>query len=118
VRGARQTRSRRSSGLLATNRTTRSGEQWATTASRILSEYRADVADYDPETYYGVYEERLEPFLAETTGREHYQTVVGSLEEMRELGFDDDLEAFVAHLKKKHSNRPAFLDEMEALDGG
>jgi len=37
---------------------------------------------------------------------------------MRELGFDDDLEAFVAHLKKKHSNRPAFLDEMEALDGG
>jgi len=82
----------------------------------ILSEYRDDVADYDPETYYEVYEERLEPFLADTTGRDHYQTVVEHLEEMRELGFDEKFEAFVAHLKEKHSNRPAFLDEMEALD--
>ena len=82
----------------------------------ILSEYRDDVADYDPETYYEVYEERLEPFLADTTGRDHYQAVVEYLEEMRELGFDDGFEVFVAHLKEKHSNRPAFLDEMEALD--
>lgn len=82
----------------------------------VLSEYRDDVADYDPETYYEVYEERLEPFLADTTGRNHYQTVVEYLEEMRELGFDDEFEAFVAHLTEKHSNRPAFLDEMEALD--
>lgn len=82
----------------------------------ILSEYRDDVADYDSETYYEVYEERLEPFLADTTGRDHYQTVVEYLEEMRELGFDDEFEAFVAHLKEKHSNRPALLDEMEALE--
>lgn len=82
----------------------------------VLSEYRDDVADYDPETYYEVYEERLEPFLADTTGRDHYETVVEYLEEMRELGFDDESEAFVAHLKEKHSNRPAFLDEMEALE--
>jgi hypothetical protein len=81
----------------------------------VLSEYRDDVADCDPETYYEVYEERLEPFLADTTGRDHYQTVVEYLEEMRELGFDDEFEAFAAHLKEKHSNRPAFLDEMEAL---
>jgi hypothetical protein len=84
----------------------------------VLSEYRDDVADYDPETYYEAYEERLEPFLADTTGRDHYQTVVEYLEEMRELGFDEEFEAFVAHLKEKHSNRPAFLDEMEALDTG
>ncbi len=84
-------------------------------ALTILSEYRDAVADYDPETYYEVYEERLEPFLADTTGRGHCQTVVEYLEEMRELGFNDDFEAFVAHLKEKHSNRPAFLDELEAL---
>jgi hypothetical protein len=35
---------------------------------------------------------------------------------MRELGFDDEFEAFVAHLEEKHSNRPAFLEEMEALE--
>ncbi|WP_318567398.1 SWIM zinc finger family protein [Salinigranum marinum] len=81
----------------------------------ILSEYRDDVADCDPETYYEVYEERLEPFLADTTGRDHYRTVVEYLEEMRELGFDEEFEVFVAHLKEKHSNRPAFLDEMGAL---
>jgi len=84
----------------------------------ILSEYRDDVAEYDPETYYEVYEERLEPFLADTTGRDHYQTVVEYLEEMRELGFDDEFEAFAAHLREKHSNRPAFLDEMGALETG
>jgi hypothetical protein len=83
----------------------------------ILSDYRRDVADYDPKTYYEVYEERLDPFLAETTGRSHYQTVVEYLEEMREFGFDDEFEGFLVHLKEKHSNRPAFLDEMEALDG-
>lgn len=82
----------------------------------VLSEYREDVADYDPETYYETYEELLEPFLADTTGRDHYQTVVEYLEEMRELGFDDDFERFVAHLKENHSNRPAFLDEMGVLD--
>jgi hypothetical protein len=82
----------------------------------VLSEYREDVAGVDPETYYETYEELLEPFLADTTGRDHYQTVVEYLEEMRELGFDEEFDAFVAHLKEKHSNRPAFLDEMEALN--
>jgi hypothetical protein len=82
----------------------------------ILSEYREEVADHDRKTYYERYEERLEPFLADTTGRDHYRTVVEYLEEMRELGFDEAFEAFVAHLKEKHSNRPAFLDEMEALE--
>ncbi|MEF8813585.1 MAG: SWIM zinc finger family protein [Halovenus sp.] len=82
----------------------------------VLSEYREDVAGFDPETYYETYEGLLEPFLADTTGRDHYQTVVEYLEEMRDLGFDDEFEAFVAHLKEKHSNRPAFLDEMQALD--
>jgi hypothetical protein len=82
----------------------------------ILSEYHEDVAGFDPEEYYETYKELLEPFLADKTGRDHYQTVVEYLKEMRELGFDDDCEAFVAHLKEKHSNRPAFLDEMEVLD--
>jgi hypothetical protein len=82
----------------------------------ILSEYRTDVAEHDPETYYQMYEELLEPFLAETTGRKHYRTVIDYLEEMRELGFEEEFEAFVTHLKDKHSNRPAFLDEMEALE--
>jgi hypothetical protein len=32
---------------------------------------------------------------------------------MEELGFDDRFEAFVEHLRETHSNRPAFLDEMD-----
>ena len=35
---------------------------------------------------------------------------------MRELGFEEEFERVVAYLKEKHSNRPAFLDEMEALE--
>ncbi|WP_318570535.1 hypothetical protein [Salinigranum marinum] len=82
----------------------------------ILSEYRADVSAHDPRTYFEVYKEHLEPFLAETTGRKHYRTVIEYLEEMRELGFEEEFEAFVVRLKEKHSNRPAFLDEIEELD--
>ncbi|MCU4750927.1 hypothetical protein OB919_02840 [Halobacteria archaeon AArc-curdl1] len=45
-------------------------------------EYRDDVAEYDTETYYEVYEELLEPLLSNTTGRKHYRTVLDYLEEI------------------------------------
>lgn len=32
---------------------------------------------------------------------------------MQGLGLDDALDAFVAALRDEHSNRPAFLDELE-----
>lgn len=79
----------------------------------ILRKYREALGAYDPETYYETYEELLEPFAAQKTGRGHYQTIVDHLAEMEELGFDDRFASFVAHLCEKHSNRPAFLDEME-----
>jgi hypothetical protein len=82
----------------------------------ILRKYRDELGEYDLETYYETYEELLEPFAAGKTGRGHYQTIVRHLEEMRELGFDDRFEAFVDLLYEKHSNRPAFLDEMEKAD--
>ena len=82
----------------------------------VLSQYHDDVAAYDAEMYYEIYKELLEPFLADTTGRDHYQTVVDYLEEMRDLGFEERFERFVEYLKNKHSNRPAFLDELGAIE--
>jgi hypothetical protein len=82
----------------------------------ILRKYRDDLGEYDPETYYETYKELLEPFADGKTGRGHYQTIVGHLEELRELGLDDRSGAFVDLLCEKHSNRPAFLDEMEKAD--
>lgn len=79
----------------------------------MLKRYRADVADLDPETYFETYQERLEPYLAGDTGRNHYRTVIEHLREMEHLGFEDELDAFVARLREKHSNRPAFLDELD-----
>ncbi|EMA56613.1 SWIM zinc finger family protein [Halococcus thailandensis] len=82
----------------------------------ILRKYRDELGEYDPETYHEIYEELLEPFAAEKTGRGHYQTIVGHLEELRELGLNDRFEALVDRLCEKHSNRPAFLDEMAKAD--
>ncbi|MBO4249297.1 hypothetical protein IL252_15905 [Halomicrobium sp. IBSBa] len=78
-----------------------------------LKRYRADVADLHPEKYFEAYQERLEPYLASDTGRDHYRTVIEHLREMERLGFEDELAAFVARLREKHSNRPAFLDELD-----
>lgn len=38
------------------------------------------------------------------------------LEEMCELGLDETFEAFIDNLRDKHSNRPAYLDELEILE--
>lgn len=96
-----------------TNETTRSIGSYNKRGLPILRKYREELGDYDPETYYETYEELLEPYAAKKTGRGHYQTIVDHLEELEELDFDDRFEAFVDHLRETHSNRPAFLDEMD-----
>lgn len=96
-----------------TDETTRSLGSYNISGLSVLRKYRNEVADFDPETYYETYEELLEPFAAEKTGRGHYQTIVSHLEEMEEIGFDDRFESFVEHLRETHANRPAFLDEMD-----
>ena len=75
--------------------------------------YGAQVGDVDPERYFEAYRDELAPYLANETGRRHYRDVIGHLERMQELGLDDRLGEFVAALKDEHSNRPAFLDELE-----
>ncbi|MFA9417892.1 SWIM zinc finger domain-containing protein [Natrinema sp. HArc-T2] len=79
-----------------------------------LRRYREPVAEVDPEAYLEAYRDLLEPYLAADTGRDHYKTVIEYLRDMEELGFDTELASFVEHLREKHSNRPAFLDELEA----
>jgi len=96
-----------------TDETTRLLGSYNTSGLPILRKYREKLGDFDPETYYETYEELLEPFAAKKTGRGHYQTIVGHLEEMEELGFDDRFDSFVENLCETHSNRPAFLDEMD-----
>ncbi|MHC3438647.1 SWIM zinc finger family protein [Natrialbaceae archaeon A-gly3] len=78
-----------------------------------LRQYRDSVAEVDPKTYFEAYRDLLEPYLAADTGRDHYRTVIEHLREMERLEFDQELAAFVEHLCAKHSNRPAFLDELE-----
>jgi tetratricopeptide (TPR) repeat protein len=78
-----------------------------------LDRYQDDVADIDPNAYFDAYRDRLEPFLADQTGRTHYRTVIGHLERMAEIDADRELASFVDRLKEKHSNRPALLDELE-----
>ena len=57
--------------------------------------------------------EQLIPFAAGETGHRHYREITDHLESIQELVSDARFEEFVEFLKEKHSNRPAFLDELE-----
>ncbi|ADD03716.1 SWIM zinc finger domain protein [Natrialba magadii ATCC 43099] len=76
-------------------------------------EYREPVAAVDPEAYFEAYRESLDAQLAADTGRDHYRTIIEHLEELDRLECDEEVAVFVEHLREKHSNRPAFLDELE-----
>jgi hypothetical protein len=75
--------------------------------------YRDPVAATAPVEYFELYRELLVPFAAGDTGRRHYREIADHLEEMQGLVPEARFEEFVDFLKDKHSNRPAFLDELE-----
>lgn len=75
--------------------------------------YRDPVARVDPAEFFELYRELLVPFAAGETGRRHYREIADHLEEMRGLVSEERFEEFVDFLKEEHSNRPAFLDELE-----
>ena len=78
-----------------------------------VHQYRDPVATAAPVEYFELYRELLVPFAANDTGRRHYRDIADHLEEMRGLVPEARFEEFVDFLKDKHSNRPAFLDELE-----
>ena len=75
--------------------------------------YRDPVATVDPVKYFEFYRELLVPFAAGETGRRHYRKIADHLEELQQLVPEERFEEFLDFLKDKHSNRPAFLDELE-----
>lgn len=78
-----------------------------------LRRYRDPVATVDPAEYFEVYREQLIPFAANETGRRHYREIIDHLEEIQGLVPEARFEEFVDFLKDEHSDRPAFLDELE-----
>ncbi|EMA55866.1 SWIM zinc finger family protein [Halococcus salifodinae] len=78
-----------------------------------LQRYRQSVAEVDPDAYFEAYRELLVPFAAGETGRRHYREIADHLEAMQALVSADQFDAFVDTLKDTHSNRPAFLDELD-----
>lgn len=78
-----------------------------------IRRYRDPVATVDPVEYFELYRELLVPFAAGETGRRHYREIADHLDEMQGLVSEERFEEFVDFLKDKHSNRPAFLDELE-----
>jgi hypothetical protein len=79
----------------------------------VLERYRSPVASVDPIEYFERYRELLVPFAAGETGRRHYREIADHLDEMQGLVPEERFEEFVGFLKDEHSNRPAFLDELE-----
>lgn len=79
----------------------------------LVRKYRDSVATVDPVEYFELYRELLVPFAADDTGRRHYRDIADHLEEMQGLVPEVRFKEFVDFLKDEHSNRPAFLDELE-----
>jgi hypothetical protein len=79
----------------------------------LLKRYRDPVSRVDPVGYFECYRGQLVPFAAGETGRRHYREIADHLDEIQELVPCERFEEFVEFLKEKHSNRPAFLDELE-----
>jgi len=79
----------------------------------LLKRYREPVASVAPVEYFERYRELLVPFAAGETGRRHYREIADHLEEMQGLVPEERFAEFVGFLKDEHSNRPAFLDELE-----
>lgn len=75
--------------------------------------YGRSVAEVDPDTYFAAYKDLLVPFAAEETGRRHYREIADHLEAIQDFVSEDRFEEFIGFLKDKHSNRPAFLDELD-----
>ena len=78
-----------------------------------LQRYAQSVAEVDPDAYFEAYRDLLVPFAAGDTGRRHYREIADHLEELQAFVSADRFEEFVDTLKDNHSNRPAFLDELE-----
>lgn len=78
----------------------------------LVRRYRDPVATFAPVEYFEFYRELVVPFAAGETGRRHYRTVADHLEEMQQLVPEERFDEFLDFLKDKHSNRPAFLDEL------
>ena len=78
-----------------------------------VRQYRDPVATTAPVEYFELYRELLVPSAAGDTGRRHYREIADHLEEMQGLVPEARFDEFVDFLKDKHSNRPAFLDELE-----
>ncbi|WP_049913310.1 SWIM zinc finger family protein [Halococcus thailandensis] len=78
-----------------------------------FQQYAQTVAQVDPDAYFEAYKELLVPFAAGETGRRHYREIVDHLEAMQAFASADRFDAFVEMLKDTHSNRPAFLDELD-----
>ena len=79
----------------------------------LYKRYREPVGAVDPVAYFEEYRELLIPFAAGETGRRHYRSIIDHLDEMQELVPPVRFKQFVEFLKDEHSNRPAFLDELQ-----
>lgn len=78
-----------------------------------FQQYAQAVAEVDPDAYFEAYKELLVPFAAGETGRRHYREIADHLEAMQAFASADRFDAFIETLKDTHSNRPAFLDELD-----
>ncbi len=83
----------------------------------LLAKYHKDLAGRYPNEYFQAYRELIHSFAGKETGRRHYQAVVSYLTKMGEIeGFDSEFAEFIGMLRQENRRRPAFIDEMKALN--
>lgn len=73
--------------------------------------FASPLGGVDPETYFEAYREQLVPFAAGKLVGSHYKKIANHLDGIEQF-VAEERPGVVDFPKEKHSNRPAFLDEL------
>ncbi|MHB8840363.1 MAG: SWIM zinc finger family protein [Candidatus Aquicultor sp.] len=81
----------------------------------VLEMVAEGIKETHPVESYELYKWLVDIYLDQHIGRAAYQQAVGFLTRMKQIGFDDDFNAYTDDLSKRFWRRRALLDEMSHL---
>jgi hypothetical protein len=70
---------------------------------------------YRPELM-ALYEQELDVFMKNNTGRNHYETVVSILQQMKKAGGTDHVNRLLAFFREEYPQRRALMEELRRVD--
>ncbi|MHC4457760.1 MAG: hypothetical protein ACYS0I_11880, partial [Planctomycetota bacterium] len=81
----------------------------------MLDAYHQNLTTHFPQKLIQLYEQAVQNYLEQRTGRKYYQEVCRRLGRMQKLGAGDRVEQLIKQWRQQYKNRPALLEELERI---